>query len=42
MDDFDQTKVFFACKTCGFVFEEDPDRFPVSCPQCGSEDTTRT
>ena len=25
-----------------FVFEADPDFFPVICPQCGSEDTMRT
>jgi predicted Zn-ribbon and HTH transcriptional regulator len=42
MEDIDQSKVFFLCKTCGFVFEEDPDLVPVRCPQCGSEDTART
>lgn len=42
MQDVDQSKVFFACRTCGFVFEEDPAMYPVRCPQCGSEDTERT
>ncbi len=42
MEDVDQTKVFFLCKTCKFVFEADPDFFPIKCPQCGSEDTMRT
>lgn len=42
MEDVDQSKVFFVCKTCGFVFEADPDLFITVCPQCGSEDTMRT
>ena len=42
MEDVDQSKVFYECKTCGFVFEENPDNFLVRCPQCGSEDTVRT
>ncbi|AFC98939.1 hypothetical protein Mtc_0168 [Methanocella conradii HZ254] len=42
MEEVDQSKVFFICKTCGFVFEADPYFFPIVCPQCGSEDTTRT
>ncbi|HTY91815.1 MAG TPA: hypothetical protein VMC84_11615 [Methanocella sp.] len=42
MEDIDQNKVFYMCRTCGFVFEENPDCFPVRCPQCGSEDTERT
>jgi len=42
MEDIDQSKVFFVCKRCGYVFEEDPDRFPIVCPQCASEDCERT
>ncbi len=38
----DQNKVYFACRTCGFVFQEDPSHFPILCPQCGSEDCIRT
>jgi predicted Zn-ribbon and HTH transcriptional regulator len=42
MEDVDQSKVFFICKRCGYVFEENPELSPVRCPQCGSEDTDRT
>ena len=42
MDGIDQNKVYFVCRTCNFVFEEDPSFFPIRCPQCGSEDTMRT
>ena len=38
----DQDKVYFSCKTCGFVFQADPFFFPIVCPQCGSEDCMRT
>jgi predicted Zn-ribbon and HTH transcriptional regulator len=38
----DQSKVFFICKSCDFVFEADPNFMPILCPQCGSEDTDRT
>ena len=35
-------KVFFACNVCGYIFQEDPYRYPVVCPMCGSEDVSRT
>jgi predicted Zn-ribbon and HTH transcriptional regulator len=41
-DEIDQNKVYFVCKKCGFVFQDDPYFFPIKCPQCGSEDTART
>ncbi|MHC1611652.1 MAG: hypothetical protein ACXQTW_08710 [Candidatus Methanospirareceae archaeon] len=40
--EIDRNKVFFRCNTCGYIFEEDPERMSVRCPQCGSEDTERT
>ncbi|SNY21221.1 MULTISPECIES: hypothetical protein [Methanohalophilus] len=42
MDDIDQSKVYFVCNTCSFVFQADPNFIPIKCPQCGSEDTVRT
>lgn len=42
MDDIDQSKVYFVCRTCNYVFEADPNFCPIVCPQCGSEDTMRT
>lgn len=39
--DLDRYKVYFSCKLCGYLFEEDPDKMPIRCPQCGSEDTER-
>lgn len=42
MEEIDQSKVFFVCKTCNFIFEADPSFFSIICPQCGSEDTMRT
>ncbi|MEM2933679.1 MAG: hypothetical protein QXL78_02000 [Methanocellales archaeon] len=41
-DELDQSKVFFICNVCGFIFQEDPDKFPVKCPQCGEEKVSRT
>ncbi|MFQ6121049.1 MAG: hypothetical protein ACE5KE_14335 [Methanosarcinales archaeon] len=38
----DQSKVYFICNVCSFVFQADPYFFPIKCPQCGSEDTERT
>ena len=40
--EIDQDKVFYVCKTCGYVFQEDPDKMPIRCPQCGGENTGRT
>ncbi|WP_277985480.1 hypothetical protein [Methanolobus psychrotolerans] len=42
MDDYDPMKVYFRCNVCDFLFMENPERFPVMCPQCGSEDVFRT
>ena len=42
MEDVDQSMVFFVCRTCNYVFEANPDSFPIRCPQCGSEDCVRT
>nr|MCR5853512.1 hypothetical protein [Methanophagales archaeon] len=42
MEDLDAGKVFFVCNICGYVFQEDPFKMPVRCPQCGSEDVSRT
>jgi predicted Zn-ribbon and HTH transcriptional regulator len=39
--EIDQERVYFRCRVCGYVFEEDPWRMPVLCPQCGFEDTER-
>jgi predicted Zn-ribbon and HTH transcriptional regulator len=41
MDEFDSSTVYFKCNVCEFTFQEDPDRFPVKCLQCGSEDVYR-
>jgi predicted Zn-ribbon and HTH transcriptional regulator len=40
--EIDQSKVFFRCTVCGYVFQEDPYKMPIRCPQCGSEDTELT
>ncbi|MEL4306348.1 MULTISPECIES: hypothetical protein [Methanococcoides] len=42
MEDIDQSMVYFRCNVCEFVFQADPNFFPITCPQCGSEDTSRT
>ena len=34
-------KVYFQCNTCGYVFLDDPYKFPVICPMCGSEDVSK-
>ena len=39
--EIDRDKVFFSCLVCGYIFEEDPEKMPIRCPQCGSEDTER-
>jgi len=39
--ELDQNKVYFSCKVCGYLFEEDPDLMPIRCPQCDSEDTEK-
>lgn len=41
-DEIDRDRVFFRCRACDYIFEEDPEKMPVRCPQCGSEDTERT
>jgi len=41
MEEIDQSKVFFRCNVCEFVFQDDPNFFPITCPQCGSEETER-
>ncbi|MEM2924173.1 MAG: hypothetical protein QXJ68_00595 [Methanocellales archaeon] len=41
-NELDQNKVFFICEVCGFIFQEDPDKFPVKCQQCGEEKVSRT
>ncbi|MEA1945617.1 MAG: hypothetical protein U9N07_09890 [Euryarchaeota archaeon] len=42
MDDIDQSMVYFVCNVCEFTFQSDPDIAPIKCPQCGSEDVSRT
>ena len=39
--ELDREKVFFICTACGYLFTENPERMPVRCPQCDSEDTER-
>ncbi|ADB57802.1 hypothetical protein Arcpr_0738 [Archaeoglobus profundus DSM 5631] len=34
-------EVYFQCDTYGYVFLENPYKFPIKCPQCGSEDVVR-
>ena len=40
--EIDRGKVFYVCKVCSHVFQEDPNKMPIRCPQCGSENTERT
>lgn len=42
MEEIDQSKVFFICNICEYVFEADPNFIPIKCPMCGSENTKRT
>lgn len=42
MDDYNSSTVYFRCNICDFLFQEDPERFPVKCFQCGSENVSRT
>ncbi|WP_268865971.1 hypothetical protein [Methanolobus vulcani] len=42
MDEYDPNKVYFRCNACEFLFMEDPSLFPVRCPQCSSENVSRT
>ncbi|MBP2029860.1 rubrerythrin [Methanohalophilus levihalophilus] len=42
MEEIDQSKVYYRCTVCDFVFQDDPNFFPIICPQCGSEETERT
>ncbi|WP_456486407.1 hypothetical protein [Candidatus Alkanophaga liquidiphilum] len=37
----EEGRVFFMCE-CGYVFQESPYKFPIRCPQCGSENVSRT
>ncbi|WP_406660712.1 hypothetical protein V7O66_12840 [Methanolobus sp. ZRKC3] len=41
MEDPGFATVYFRCNVCEFTFQEDPNRFPVKCLQCGSEDVYR-
>ncbi|MCQ6961923.1 hypothetical protein PV02_01695 [Methanolobus chelungpuianus] len=41
MDDYNSSTVYFRCNICDFLFQEDPERFPVRCFQCGSENVSR-
>ncbi|MHC1583791.1 MAG: hypothetical protein ACXQTM_04070 [Methanosarcinales archaeon] len=40
-DKIDQSKVYYECCICGFVFQADPNFIPILCPQCGSEEAVR-
>jgi Zn finger protein HypA/HybF involved in hydrogenase expression len=39
--EIDQSKVFFRCTVCDFVFQDEPNFFSIIVPRCGSEDTER-
>ena len=41
MEELPRDKVYFQCNTCGYVFMEDPYKFPITCPMCGSEDVRK-
>ncbi|MDY6779608.1 MAG: hypothetical protein SV760_03480 [Halobacteria archaeon] len=37
----DQNKVYFECEVCGHTFQDEPNKDFQTCPQCGSDESTR-